>query len=159
MCNIISLDIRETKVLSTFKDRQFDYFFNKFIANFDTSRIQTYGSQHALIYIYIHQFSLGPYVIHTSFVRRSFSTFFFFFICVTGQILRPQLQCFSSLFLALNISALPSSAANNFLLCRRWQPTALHSAVAGRQLSLLSKNWRLSMCSLKYDWSRRVARS
>ena len=36
------LDIRETKALSTFKDRLFNYFFNKFIANFDTSRIQTW---------------------------------------------------------------------------------------------------------------------
>lgn len=39
--NNISLDIRETKALSTFKDRLFNYF-NKFIANFDTSRIQTW---------------------------------------------------------------------------------------------------------------------
>ena len=31
------LDIGETKALSTFKDRLFNYFFNKFIANFDTS--------------------------------------------------------------------------------------------------------------------------
>ena len=36
------LDIRETKALSTFKDRLFNYFFNNFIANFDTSRIQTW---------------------------------------------------------------------------------------------------------------------
>ena len=40
--NNISLDIRETKALSTFKDRLFDYPFSKFIANFDTSRIQTW---------------------------------------------------------------------------------------------------------------------
>ena len=40
--NIISLDIRETKALSNFKDRLFNYFLNKFIANFDTSRIQTW---------------------------------------------------------------------------------------------------------------------
>ena len=40
--NNILLDIRETKALSTFKDRLFNYFFNKFIANFDTSRIQTW---------------------------------------------------------------------------------------------------------------------
>ena len=31
-----------TKALSTFKDSLFNYFFNKFIANFDTSRIQTW---------------------------------------------------------------------------------------------------------------------
>ena len=37
----ISLDIRETEALSTFKDRLFNYFFNKPIANFDTSSIFT----------------------------------------------------------------------------------------------------------------------
>ena len=42
------------------------------------------------------------------------------------------------------------SLADNSSLCRRWQTT----------LSLLlSKNWRLSLFSLRYDWSRRVARS
>ena len=40
--NNISLDIREAKVLFTFKDHLFNYSFNKFIANFDTSRIQTW---------------------------------------------------------------------------------------------------------------------
>ena len=61
------------------------------------------------------------------------------------------------LFLGLNFS-------------RRREPTTLYSAVAGSQLlstlpllaanySLLSKNWRLSMCSLRHDWSTRVARS
>ena len=40
--NNTSLDIRETKALSTFKDSLFNYFFNKFIANFDASRIQTW---------------------------------------------------------------------------------------------------------------------
>lgn len=39
--NNIPLDIRETKALSTFKDSLFNYFFNKFIANFHASRIQT----------------------------------------------------------------------------------------------------------------------
>ena len=39
--NNIPFDARETKPLSTFKDRLFNYLFNKFIANFDTSRIQT----------------------------------------------------------------------------------------------------------------------
>ena len=38
--NNISLDIRETKALSTFKVNLFNYFFNKFIANFGISRIQ-----------------------------------------------------------------------------------------------------------------------
>ena len=42
LCNNISLDIHETKALSTFKDSLFNYFFNKFIANFDTSTIQTW---------------------------------------------------------------------------------------------------------------------
>jgi len=32
---------------------------------------------------------------------------------VTGQILRPQLQCLTSLFLALNIRTMPSPAANS----------------------------------------------
>ena len=37
--NNILLDIRETEALSSFKGRPFNYFFNKFIANFDISRI------------------------------------------------------------------------------------------------------------------------
>ena len=37
--NDILLDIRETEALSSFKGRPFNYFFNKFIANFDISRI------------------------------------------------------------------------------------------------------------------------
>ena len=35
---------------------------------------------------------------------------------VTGQILRPQLQCLTSLFLALNISTMPSPATLSTLL-------------------------------------------
>ena len=37
--NDILLDIRETEALSSIKGRPFNYFFNKFIANFDISRI------------------------------------------------------------------------------------------------------------------------
>ena len=51
---------------------------------------------------------------------------------------RPQLQYFTSLFLALNISALPSLAANYPLLSR--QPTTLYSP--GSQLSLLCRRWQ-----------------
>ena len=46
---------------------------------------------------------------------------------VTGQILRPQLQRFSSFILGLNFITLPSPAAN-----------FLYSAAAGRQLPLFS---------------------
>ena len=56
---------------------------------------------------------------------------------VTGQILRPQLQRFSSFILGLKFSILPWPVANYFLLCRRWQ-TTLHFAVAGRQLFFYS---------------------
>ena len=48
---LIMLDIRETKALSTFKDRLFNYFFNKFIANFDTLEFK-HGKQSALIVVF-----------------------------------------------------------------------------------------------------------
>ena len=44
---LIMLDIRETKALSTFKDR----LFNKFIANFDTLEFK-HGKQSALIVVF-----------------------------------------------------------------------------------------------------------
>ena len=46
--NNISVDICETKALSTFKGSLFNYFFNKFIANFDTLEFKR-GKQSALI--------------------------------------------------------------------------------------------------------------
>ena len=50
---------------------------------------------------------------------------------VTGQILRPQLQRFSSFILGLNFSTLPWQAANYFLLCRRWQTASFYSIKTG----------------------------
>ena len=84
------------------------------------------------------------------------------FDSVTGQILWPRLQRFSCFILGLNFSILPST----FSTLPSLAVNSLYSAVIGsQQLSLLfqlprfSKNWRLSMCLLRYDWSTRVARS
>ena len=68
------------------------------------------------------------------------SPFFFFYF---GVKLQHPAVAGSQLLLTL-----PSLAANS-----------LYSAAAGRQLPLLSKNWRLSMCLLRYDWSTPVVRS
>ena len=56
------------------------------------------------------------------------------------------------------LHTLPSLAGNSSL-CRRWQATLSTLPSMADNSLLLSKNWRLSMCSLRYDWSRRVARS
>ena len=117
-----------------------------------------YGLRGAFLGFLLINYAL--YCYGTDFATTASASFFFYF----GVKLQDSAVAGSQLLLTL-----PSLAADSFLLCRRWQ-TTLHSAVAGRQLSLLcrrwqrflsilSKNWSLSMCSLRYDWSRRVARS
>ena len=73
------------------------------------------------------------HLLRDSFCDHSFSVFFFYL----GVKLQHSAVAGSRL-----LHTLPS-LADNSPLCRRWQTT----------FSLLCKNWRSSMCSLRYDWS------
>ena len=65
------------------------------------------------------------------------------YVCY-GTDFATTVSVFSSFIWGLNFSTLPWPAANYFLLCRRWQPTP-HSAVAGRQLSLVRRCWQTTL--------------